>query len=77
MAQPDLNMGCIRPEKRTHFTSHLDRSVNWQALQMLNVERAAIELALQTLILVNTFPLAKHWSLHRNTFFLAQPHAKI
>src|SRR5262245_18627531 len=66
-------MRSVSPEKRTHFAGHLNRVVNAQALQRLNVKYPIVEITLSAFVSVNTLPLTKELFDHRNSPFLAPP----
>ena len=70
VTQPHEYMGRVSPEKRTHFAGHLNRVVNAQALQRLNVKHPIVEIALSAFVSVNTLPLTKDLFDHVDSPFL-------
>jgi len=60
VAQPDQNVCRVRPEKRTDSSGYLQRVIDAQPLQSLNIKHAVVKLAFSTVVPMNTLPLAKH-----------------
>jgi hypothetical protein len=66
VAQPNNDVWSIRPEKRTHSSRNLNRLIDPQSLQSLDIKNAIVKIALGTFISMNTLPLTKHLFLHDN-----------
>jgi len=64
MTQPDKNVRSVGPKERRYLSRHLDRVVDAQSLQSLNVKYAIVEITFSTLFPMNTLPLAKRLSAH-------------
>ena len=66
VAQPNDDVGSIRPKERTHSSRNLNRLIDLQSLQSLNIKYPIVKLALGAFVSMNTLPLAKHLFLHDN-----------
>lgn len=62
----------IRPKKGTHPAGNLDSLIYMKSLQSLDVKDAIVEFAVSAVVPMNTLPLPKHLSTHRDSPF---PHA--
>ena len=68
MTEPNKNVRGVGPKERTYFSRHLDRVVDAQALQSLNIKYAIVEITFSAFFPVNTLPLAKRLSSHDATY---------
>ena len=64
MTQPDKNVRGVGPKERRYLSRHLDRVVDAQSLQSLNVKYAIVEITFSAVLPMNTLPLAKRLSGH-------------
>jgi hypothetical protein len=67
MTGPNENVRGVGPKERTYFSRHLDRVVDAQSLQSLNVKNAIVEITFSAFFPMNTLPLSKSLSSHNDS----------